>query len=252
MNKKEKEARRHQEDQALNRGLCWAGGAIVLELILILIKRYYFNFTNSSFEIHLAQGIQSVLRVIWIGGPLVVLAGLIWLFLSVKKQKRTALPVILTVVVLVLSVCAHVILMFQKNGVQMLFILVPVLAGLALVYYIYQKEFFLAALGAGLSVLGMWFIRYRDGFCLESVVVLIGILVVLAATLSLKKKGGLLAGAAFLPKDACYKPILASVGVGLAALLISMIAGSAAAYYLIFLMIAWLFALLVYFTVKLM
>ena len=36
----EKEERRRQEDMALNRGLLWVAGAIVLELLLMFVKRY--------------------------------------------------------------------------------------------------------------------------------------------------------------------------------------------------------------------
>ena len=43
-----------------------------------------------------------------------------------------------------------------------------------------------------------------------------------------------------------------SCGVGLAAVVVSLVLGASVAYYLIFAMIAWLFGLLVYYTVKLM
>ena len=37
MDKKQREARRHQEDMALNQGLLWVGAAIILEFLLLLI-----------------------------------------------------------------------------------------------------------------------------------------------------------------------------------------------------------------------
>ena len=43
MDKKQREARRHQEDIALQRGLLWVVGAVVLEALLVLVNRFYIN-----------------------------------------------------------------------------------------------------------------------------------------------------------------------------------------------------------------
>ena len=40
MDKKQREERRRQEDIALQRGLLWVAGAIVLEALLVLVNRY--------------------------------------------------------------------------------------------------------------------------------------------------------------------------------------------------------------------
>ena len=55
-----------------------------------------------------------------------------------------------------------------------------------------------------------------------------------------------------MPKNTSYPLILASCLVGLLALLAAVALGANIAYYLMFAMVAWLFALLVYYTVKLM
>ena len=252
MNKKDKAALRHQEDVALNKGLCWAGAAIVLELLLLLVKRYYLNFTTSSAEIKLANTLNGLFNGLHRILPILVVVFAVWAVFAAVKKRPAALPAVLAVVSLVLTVCIHVILMFHLNGVQMLFLLVPVLAGLALVYYIYQKEFFFTALSGCLSVLGLWFVRYRGGFSLESVLAVAAIAAVLVLIFLLKKNNGVMGKTEVLSKDAPYTLVLAAVAVALAALLIGMIMGETAAYYLIFAMIAWLFVQLVYFTVKLM
>ena len=54
-----------------------------------------------------------------------------------------------------------------------------------------------------------------------------------------------------LSKNAAYPIILVSCLASLAAVVVGLLASSTA-YYLIFVMVAWLFALLVYYTVKLM
>ena len=101
----------------------------------------------------------------------------------------------------------------------------------------------------------MWFIRYRERVTLETILILIGIVAVLIFVMMLKKHAGRLPGTdgtEFLPNNTNYGPILASVVIGLVSLAASMAAGAAVAYYLIFLMVALLFVLLVYYTVKLM
>ena len=41
MDKNQREERRRQEDIALNRGLLWVGAAILMELLLMLVNKYY-------------------------------------------------------------------------------------------------------------------------------------------------------------------------------------------------------------------
>ena len=155
-----------------------------------------------------------------------------------------------------LAVCAHVSLAFQDSGIKMLFLLVPAWAGLALIYYLYQREFFLAACAVGMSILGLWFVRY-GGARREALLTLAGIAVVCAAALWLKKTGGAVSRpdgsqVQFVSKAASYPLVLVSCLASLVAVSAAMVLGSTAAYYLIFVMVAWLFALLVYYTVKLM
>ena len=55
-----------------------------------------------------------------------------------------------------------------------------------------------------------------------------------------------------LSKKTSYPVILASCCAGVATMILSLVLGGVVAYYLIYVMIAWLFALLVYYTVKMM
>lgn len=51
MDKNQREERRRQEDIALNRGLLWVGAAILMELLLMLVNKYYINY-YSTVESH--------------------------------------------------------------------------------------------------------------------------------------------------------------------------------------------------------
>ena len=58
MDKKQREERRRQEDIALQRGLLWVAGAMVLEALLVLVNRFYINFTltDAGVNAYLALG----------------------------------------------------------------------------------------------------------------------------------------------------------------------------------------------------
>lgn len=253
MDKKQREARRHQEDVALQRWLFWVVGAVVLEGLLLLVNRFYINYYVS--EVDIAYGFHYALRALRIAGPVVAVAALVWAGLRLRKGGKTGLPVIVALAAGAVGLCAHVAYRYQDVGMPMLFWLVIAWAVLALVYYLYQKEFFLAATAVGMSILGLWFVRYGGSVGLECGLMGVGVVLVLAVALWLKRSGGVLPGAEkiqFLPKEAGYAAVLISCVASLIALVTAMILGSTAAYYLIFAMLAWMFALFVYYTVKLM
>ena len=85
---------------------------------------------------------------------------------------------------------------------------------------------------------------------LSAAIILVG-----AVSLWMKKSDGVLPGKEpiqFLPKKTNYAVLLVTCLASLAAVVVAMLAGDTVAYYLVFVMIAWLFALFVYYTVKLM
>jgi len=256
MDKKQREERRRQEDKALNQGLLWVGAAILLEFILLVVNRWYLNYRLSEEEIARANVVYALLKATRTGGLLLAAACLVWLVLQLKNQKKTTLPLALTLLFAALAFCAHTTLAFKENGIQMLFLLVPAWGGLALIYFLYQREFFFSALPATLSVVGLWFIRARGGMGVESVLALLGTALVLSCVLLAQKGDGTLSLAGvqlrMLSKNSFFILILATCAASLAVLLLAAVLGTTAAYYLIFLMIAWLFALLVYYTVKMM
>ena len=251
----QREAQQRKEDQALNRGLMWVGGAIVLEALLLLVNRYYINYSVSAPESMFM--VHSLLKVVRIGGLVAAAAGILWLVAQIHNKGKVTLPVAVVAAGLALTTCSHVLLAYQKSGIQMLFLLVPAWGGLALVYHLYQREFFLGAAAVGLSVMGLWFVRYGGGVGLESLVTLVAVAAIAVLTLWLKKNGGKVQwgdgkAVRVLSKKTSYPVVLASCAVSLAAMLLAMALGADIAYYLFFVMIAWLFALLVYYTVKLM
>ena len=78
---------------------------------------------------------------------------------------------------LALAVCSHVTLSYEKNGVRMLFMLVPAWAALALVYCLYQPECFLAVTAGGFGAVGLWFVRF-GGVTVDVALCLVGAVLV--------------------------------------------------------------------------
>ena len=254
MDKKQREERRRQEDIALQRGLLWVVGAVVLEALLVLVNRYYINYYVN--EVAVTNALDKVLRFLRMGAPVAAVLALVWTGWQLKQGKTFGWQLVLTLALSAVSVCAHVIIKFWGAGVSMLFWLVVAWAVLALVYYIYQREFFLGACACGMSVLALWFVRYGTAALLETILVLAAIAVVAAASFWMKKNDGALPigpkPLQFLPKKTNYSVLLVTSLASLVVVVGAMILGATAAYYLMFVMIAWLFALFVYYTVKLM
>ena len=254
MDKKQREARRQQEDIALQRGLLWVVGAVVLEALLVLLNRFYFH-ADLETEVNIYLGLHEVLRVMRMASPVAVVLALVWTAWQLKQGKKFGLPLIVTIALAAVAVCVHVTLKYGTNGMSMLYWLVIAWAVLALVFYIYQREFFLGASACGMSVLALWFVRYGASGRPETILILAAIIAVTAASLWLKKSDGALPGPTtvqFLPQKTNYSVLLVTCLASLAAVLVALAAGGTVAYYLIFVMAAWLFALFVYYTVKLM
>ena len=242
MDKKQREERRRQEDIALQRGLLWVVGAIVLEGLLILVNRYYINYSMNEASINVSIAWDNALRFLRVVLPVAAVLALAWTLWQTKQKKPFRLPLVLTLALAAVSVCAHVAVKFQREGMAMLFWLVIAWAVLALVYYIYQREFFLAACACGMSVLGLWFVRSGLTGRLESILVLLAIAVVTAAALCLKKTDGLVASVRFLAQGTSYTVPLVTCLASLAAVAAGLFLGNTIAYYLMFVMVAWLFA----------
>ena len=251
MDKKKQELQRKQEDQALVRALMWVGAAVVLEMLVFFINRNYINYKITEDAVKLAVTLHSILRGARVAAPVVAVVGAVLAYLQGKKGQSPMLGVIVSIAAAAVGVCAHVSVAFKDNGVRMLFLLVPVWAAMALVYYLYQHEFFLSLVMCVLAAMAIWFVR-MTGLSMEMLLCDAALVAVLAVTLMLKKSDGVLAGKQLLPENSNYLLVLGT-GAGMLALQVLALAlGSMISYYLIFVVAGWAFALLVYYTVKMM
>lgn len=262
MNKKKKAALKKQEDIALTRALLWFAAAMVWEFLLLLVNKYYIGFTADSASIALAQTLHVVIRVVAVLGLACGVILAVWCRRASAKCGELAFtPLLLSGSAFALGISSVLIVVFYAAAVDVLCILVPALGVLALVYYLYQKEFFLSCLCSGLGLLGLWLVRRGSArldliITLYAVVGLVVLAVVLALVLRMKKAGGVLSvkgkQLVLFNKQTNYLPVILSCVFGLLALAACLVLGSTAAFYLLFSLLAWLLVLLVYYTVKLM
>ena len=187
--KAQREAKRRQEDAALNRILIWFGGAVAAELILLLLNR-------------LLPG----------------LAVIHWLT-----------------------------------------ILIPVVAVLAMVYYLFQRDFFCITVISACGILCLQLyrktffshsFRIRCAFVLGFV--LLAAAIVVLVLLQCGKRPLPLRLDRLVPKDSNFPLLYVTCGLTALLLALTLVFGSTAAYYLLFVLVGWLFITAVYYIVKLM
>ena len=168
------------------------------------------------------------------------------------------MPQVLTTITGVLAACALIVRFYDKTGIKALYVGVPCLAVLALIYYLYQREFFIMSLMGGAGLLGLWLLNRRAAPPLEVygyLAVEIAFLVAVAVCSHLlQERGGVFQRGekrmVRLPKDANYTMLYATcLGVALIQV-IALVMGPMMLLYGV--LIVWLLAMAVYYTVKLM
>ena len=165
MDKRERAERAKQEEAAMNRVLIWIGGSVVLEALLLLLNRYYINYQVKDIEI--AMALRNVFGVLAVVLPVCFLGCLAWWMVSWKRGPRRVMPQVLTTITGVLAACALIVRFYDKTGIKALYVGVPCLAVLALIYYLYQREFFIMSLMGGAGLLGLWLLNRRAAHPLE-------------------------------------------------------------------------------------
>lgn len=255
MKKEERAAKKQREDQALNRVLWWFGGAVILEFFLLLLNRFYINFDMNG--VSLARALAQVLRVlVWVSLVAAVACG-IWWWLRRRKGDATFVPGAITIATTALCLCALVSSLWRAVGVQFLYLSVPAAAVLALIYYLYQREFFFVALHGSLALFAMWsyrkliFVQAKVAYGIMALCA-VGVVALGVATFLLQRHDGKLGKRQIFSKNANYVLLYAAGGVTLCALLVALTLGVAAAYGVLFAVVAWLFGAAVYYTVRLM
>lgn len=273
MDEQQKLQQRRQEDLRFVQAVWCVGIALVLEFLLFQVRDRYFNLLSTPEAVNVALFIESALLWTRIGSLWTFLGGIAWLLYSIHQGKSSIFPqMCLIFLSMLLGATAHGVLLYGSHGLNTLLMLVPAWAGLGLVFFLYQIEFFIAAFFTSLGGIGLWIYQQMPtvmaGSPLEQkqitfyvflnfslIVILGGFYLVNRA---FRNQGSLeVRGRTYTlisdMKDGSSLWLVGLSGlVSLLSLALGLGFGHGLAYYLIFGLMAWLFVLLIYFTVKMM
>lgn len=265
MNKREKELqalRDQQESEILRRVLFWLGAAVLLEALVLLGNRFYFHYLTT--EIGLAGKLMYVLNALQYVGVILAIACVVWAVYARKTdEKRGIFRIVLATLLASIAVSSFLFLHIGSASIPVLLVGIPSLAGLIMIYYLYQHEFFIIAMMSGVGIFGLWVYRasighsrYTTMYYAYAGIVLCFLILISAFAFQLKKQKGLFQWKerkiALFSEGTNYSIIFATCALVAACLLLAFAFGAAFAYYALLVLVIWIFVLAVYFTSRLM
>lgn len=254
MAEKGKSQRQREEDAAFNRMLLWLAGAVAVELLILLLKRIYVDFWP---DVEAAYALGEFFRVFRIVGAVLTAAGAVWLVILLRQKKRWRTAAALTGAVAGLWVVSLLAYQLYELGIRILMVLPGAAAVLILIFFLYQRVFFVNAALTGGGIAALWLFRAYHASHPAAVLIcfMIGWAALAAAAAlawKLNRTDGRLGPIRFMPAGSTYRAVYLTCGLTAAAMALSLLLGEMAAFYLLFVLVAWLFGQAVYFTVKLM
>lgn len=255
--KEKRQQRQSTEDVIFNKMLLWLVGVILAEAVVLFVKRFYIDITGSDLDISMAVALSGFFRIFSYVGLVLTAFGIAWCVVWNKKGKALRLPLICTVVVAFIWVLSLLAYLLYDSGVKIMMALPIVGAVLILIYFLYQRAFFVNSILSGCGMAALWCFRqfYSGHPTVVTLAFVVGWIVLIAiAVLAyfVKKNGGKLGKLRLVSDQKSYTACWLTCAVVLVATLLGLIFGAAVAYYLIYVLIGWLFCLAVYYTVKLM
>ena len=252
--KGKREQRYEKENAAFNKMLLWLAGAVVVELLILLVKQIYVNFL---LDVAVVQVLSHFFHIFSFLGVVLVAAGLVWAVMKHRKGQSAAVPCICAAVAAGLWVLSVLAYFLYDVGLNIMMILPAVAAVLIVIFFLYQRIFFFNALLAGGGLLVLWLHRqyYADHPKMIMAFFAAGFVLLAAAlVLSFLLRGGngKLGGIRVVPADTSFVFTWITCVVTALTMVLALALGTTAAYYLLFALVAWVFIQAVFFTVKLM
>ena len=145
----------------------------------------------------------------------------------------------------------------NEVGTRILMVIPAVVAVLVLVYFLYQRAFFVNTILTGGGMAAMWayrrfFMNHPTAVTVVFVVGFVGLVMVALLAWKLRKTNGKIGKCNLMPEGSSYGVCWLTCAIVAVAMILALLLGATVAYYLIFVLIGWLFCQAVFFTVKLM
>lgn len=257
------------DDYITNRILAIFSYAFVLILGLVATYRGYTSIETIQPTVTAVYYASAVLAVI-------AAAGLVWEYLSVKRKADTRYKLIcgrnLAGAAAIAALCEFIAAYFFVDGIKALYVVIPALTVLLMIYMIYSADFFAISVVTSIGGFLMWYMSrshinkfitampasefLRSSVLYATILVILIQLAALILILSARGKDGEIKignrTKQFFHPNANYRLMILSVVLTILCTVAGFLFGAAIAYYLIFIMFGYLFVMAFYYTVKLM
>lgn len=252
--KGKRERRQSEDDKVFNRMLLWLAGAVVVELLLLLLQKVYVEMI---FDGVVALALSNVFHVLSFAGVIVAVGCAVWALMNRRAGRATTLPVVIAAVAAGLWVVSLLSYFMYAEGVRILMMFPAAAAVLIIIFFLYQRPFFFNAILTGGGLLALWL--YKQYYmthprlttaCIIGGVVVLALSAVLA--LQLRKTDGRLGSVRVVPVASNYLMTFLTCAVTAVAMVLGLILGISMCQYLMYVLVGWLFVQAVFFTVKMM
>ncbi len=246
--------RRSEDDKVFNRMLLWLAGAVVVELLLFLLQKVYVEMI---FEGLVALALSKFFMVFSVAGVVIAVGCLAWAVMNQRTNKPVLLPVVIAAVAAGLWVVSLLSYFLWDEGVRILMMFPAAAAVLIIIFFLYQRPFFYNAMLTGGGLLALWLHRqyYMNHPRLITACVIGGVVVLAAAAVlafQLSKTDGKLGRIRVMPVDSNYLMTFLTCGITAVVMVLGLVLGVSMSQYLMYVLVGWLFAQAVFFTVKMM
>ncbi len=218
----------------------------VAEFYLFMIRRYYVDGTISE-----VVAWDAYLKNITIAGAVALIVGAVLAYLWRKQKTKMAVGCWIGGIGAFLALSGVFIRHYIGAGVTLLSVVLPVVMILALLWSFYDRECSVSLTILSLSLIVLWVCRRKLPDLTWHTYIMAGAvvyLVLLAGVAWLAKNGKL---APILPKTADMLPVYAACGLSAIGIL-SVLISTTAAYYVMWGLAVVVFALAVYYTIKML
>lgn len=145
-------AKAKAEEEALNSILYWFVGGTVVEFLLKLLDRYWTHtrIGEFTFRVDVLEPAVTVISFLALAGSA---AAFFW---WKKGGMKARLPLAVALGSLGISAGCFAAWLLGSAGLTVIYTVVPGIVLLAILFYLYQREFFLIACLSALGLLGIW------------------------------------------------------------------------------------------------
>lgn len=243
------------QDYVVNKILCVFTLAFLLILGLMNVSRMMSRANSYVLAFKAMPYIAAGFALLTIGCA-------VWALIAKKKgidtQYRLFTGAHFTVVFAFCALCTALLAMaFNKGTLTFLYVMIPAVAVLYIVFYSYPRDFFAIASSSGIGAIAVWVIASLKTGGLYPALMLavfafsvIALAIRLICTVIAQKNGGKLFGKDMLASDARYALMYVTYALVLAALTVALVLGNAALYYAAFGLVGYLVLVGIYYTLR--